>query len=359
MNVASHRPYAAAGVYVDHRDPAVEATAYAERDRVEATRNGERQAVLQGIADRHGLRHWRDAYNTVRNVGRRSTGESGRDANGDLRWWAWNGRVWSRSAIATTADSAFRRFGIEIEWNYSGYDLGSARSTIATEARAAGIRGTQRWSYHVRDTSIAGWQYLYDCTVSGGEIVSDILDGSPASHDEVRTMLAAVRANGGQAGREQGMHVHHDCSDYTTADKVRLIDNLQNAYGAILAFLPGTRRGHNRWCAEMGDYEWQQARAAIAAGRSVAIGRYYALQPVPPDAHRRAGPHRMAGSDNTLNGRKVRAWIRFGQAVMQATKDGVCFGQDITTLELVTILRDHGLTQWAADQVLARTLVAA
>lgn len=362
MNVARHRPYARAGIYVDHQDPTVERLAYAQRDRVEATRNGERQAVLQGLADQYEMRHWRDMYNLIRNVGRRETGESGRDASGELRWRAWNGRAWSRSGIAATAGSAFRRFGIEIEFNHNGYNgLSQDRAAIVADARAAGIHGTQRWGSHYRDTGIAGWQYMYDCTVSGGEIVSDVLDGSAAAHEEVRVMLAAVRSNGGIPGREQGMHVHHDCSDFTQADKLRLLDNLQAAQDAIVAFVPSGRRHANQWCRLAGDYEWQQARSCVASGRSVTIGRYFAfnLSHMMLAGGQARVEWRALG--HTLNGRKVRAWIRLGQAVMQATKAGEVFDQDITPPALAAILRQHGLTQWAADQYLARTgnLVAA
>src|SRR5215510_3189702 len=49
LNVASHAPYAAAGVYVDHRDPNVEAAAYELRDRLGANPG---QATLQPLAER-------------------------------------------------------------------------------------------------------------------------------------------------------------------------------------------------------------------------------------------------------------------------------------------------------------------
>lgn len=347
LDVPSHRPYAPDGVYVDHRDPAVEQAAYEQRDRVLRASAGERQAVLEGIRQHFGLRHWRDAYNAVRNVGRRITGESGRDASGELRWRAWGGRTWSPAAIA--ASSEYRRFGIEIESFGTGYHT----APIEAAARAEGLTFVARWNSYRRDPSVAGWQGTYDGSISGGtEIISDLLDGSDAAHDEVRTMLRIVRANGGVTGAGQGMHVNHDTSDFTAADKVRLLDNLRAVAPHLDAWLPASRR-RSHWAQPLSADEWDRARRNIAAGQSCGVDRYRAFNL--NHLHRHDGQCRVEFRQlgHTLNGRKVRVWIRIGQAIMAASKAGATIPAGATLDEALDVLRGHGLTTWASEQFAA------
>lgn len=346
LDVASHAPFAPSGVYVDHRDPTVEAAAFELRDRMSGTPD---QAVLQDLATQFELRHWRDAYNAVRNVGRRVTGENGRDqASGTLRWRRWSTRRWSPQGIAAVeADHGrHRAFGVELEYNHQS---GGAHYEISAAARTAGLVFVERWSSYGRNMSMPGWQGTYDSTVSGGEIISDILVGDDASHEEVRTMLAIIRDNGGQAGTRQGVHVHHDARDYSLADKVRLVDNLQALAPVLQSFLPASRGPGAAWCRPLGTTEWAYERSCIAVGNHGSGSHSYAFNfghlfgPSPRVEFRAFG--------HSLNGRKLRTWIRVGQAIMAATKAGTIFGHGVTCEQMLAMLRrDGGLTTWAAER---------
>lgn len=356
VNVASHRPYASDGIYTDHTDPTMAARLFDDRDRLGSTDN---QDVLQTLAERYGLRHWRDAYNTARNEGRRRTGENGRDAaTGTLRWRRWN-NGWSPAALAratrVAAASGSRCFGVELEWNhpYGGTSGdGSACHNIAADARRQGLAFTEFWSSygstdHNGRRRAAGWLGTYDSTVTGGEIISDIMGGDDASLAEVRDMLAIIRRHGGEPGARQGTHVHHDARDFSTADKVRLVDNLRVAAPILESYLPASRR-NGYWCGTMDDYAWDTVRQCVAAGRSPGNnhGQAYNLGHLFESSARvefRAFGH-------SLNSTKLRVWIRVGQAIMAATKAGTVFAGIATAPALTTLLRQHGLSQSAADR---------
>lgn len=342
MDVATHAPYAPAGVYTDHADPAVEAAAYEMRDRLLQQAQGSRQEVLQSIATAFGMRHWRDAYNATRNVGRRITGESGRDRqSGELVWRRWARPIGSRQATeriaAVDPDNRYRHFGIEIEFGYNGSNLTADRNAIGRESRAAGVTFVDRWGNYGRATGTAGWQGTYDSTVDGGEIISDILLGDAASLDEVRDMLRRVRNHGGVARPSQGMHVHHDVRDFDRDDQVRLVDNLQMCQDALLAFVGN--RASNTWCPRMTDDQFAAARRSVAAGAPVNVGRYVAWNM--GRMHDR-GAIEFRSLGHTLHGGKVRTWIKVGQSFMAATKAGYTFGPATTVPSMLRALREHG-----------------
>jgi hypothetical protein len=354
MNVASHAPYAPAGVYVDHSDPRVEQAAYEMRDRLLRETSGSRQEVLATIAARLGMRHWRDAYNATRNVGRRLTGEDGRNADGDLVWRRWSNRRWSPEALVTATARATagntRCFGVELEFNHPDGSYGSTypfHRAIAAEAAAAGLTFVSRWTNYGRRMDLAGWQGTGDSTVTGGEVISDIMAGDDASLAEVRTMLAIIRDNGGVAAERQGIHVHHDARDFTTADKTRLVDNLHVLAPVLESYLPRSRRS-GYWCRSLSDSEWTFERTGVAAGRGgsgshgLAYNFGHLYGPSPRIEFRAFG--------HSLNSGKLRVWIRVGQAIMAATKAGIVFGHGTTAHQMVGILRSHGLSASAANR---------
>ena len=241
--------------------------------------------------------------------------------------------------------SAYRRFGIEIEFNHD------RRTTWATTGARSPPRpgGRARRPAGARTTgtppSPAGSaRTTPPCPAAR----SSPMSSTAATRRTTRCgrCCAVVRDNGGIAGRaEQGMHVHHDVQ--------RLHAGRQAAPGRQPRKQRRTpswpssgsgRRNGNQWCRLAGDYEWQQARLRRRRRAQRDHRPLRRLQPRPHDALR--GQARSSGGPwvNTLNGRKVRAWVRLGQAVMQATKDGVTFAPGITTPELVDVLRNHGLT---------------
>ena len=344
MDVAAHAPFAPDGVYVDHRDANLAQHAYQMRDRLLRQANGDRQAMLATIAATFGLRHWRDAYNATRNVGRQITGENGRDhQTGELRWRAWSGR-YSPAATARANASPYRAYGIEIEfYGPHGQHDASANGRISDALIAAGVDTHVRWSGWHRAAGVSGWHCTYDSTVAG-EIISDIMDGSAASRDEVAQVLRLVRDHGGRAGVGQGMHVHHDVRDFTVDDRLRLVDNIAACQDAMLAFV-GARR-HSHWCRPMSASEFAGVRRAVANGGSGGNDHGVAWN----FGHLTGrGSIEFRALGNTLNGRKVRAWIQAGQALLTATKAGHTFTRGISTADMLVVLQDHGMSRWAAD----------
>lgn len=356
MDVPVHPPYAPAGIYTDHRDTHVEQAAYDLRDRVTSATG---QQTLAPLAVQFGLRHWRDAYNTVRNVGRRRTGENGRDTNGDLRWRRWN-TTWATHRDATgavQAESQYRQFGIELEYGCDSHYRTSpeGRAHIVEQARLAGVLFYENWnSWNLDPQYPRHWQACYDSTVTGSEIVSPIMDGDDASHNEVRDMIRWIREAGGHASPSQGLHVHHNASDFTQAERSRLVRNLRAVERAMGAYVYQPRTTGRVSCsaAYTPDYEWDQFTAHVDAGRTPHSHgyryRFFNLEHFTPGTGCRI---EFRGMGNSLNAAKIRTWVRMGQAVMAATKAGHEFPANCTTEQLIDGCQTHGnLSDWAATK---------
>ena len=364
MDVEGHPPYASDGVYVDHRDPAVEQAAYELRDRLLRENEGASQATLEPLAVAFGLRHWRDAYNTVRNVGRRAgagTGnESGRDSDGELRWRRWNaprnmrqtqGAAPARQGSRGDSSLVVRRFGVEIEFNRGTGGYGQ-REAIVEEMTALGINAVVE---HYNHTTRPHWKMTTDATVTGGELVSPIMAGDTASLDETRDAIRAVKNGGGATGRSVGMHVHHDVTDFTTAAmRERLIDALQASEVAMSKFIPPSRANGSTSCgaAMMSTGEWARVRNAVGSitpgsnpngyhdsGSSVTRYRFWNVE----GPMRKYGSIEARGLGGTLHAGKVRVWVRMGQAIVEAARQGVTLPANATPQELVDTLRTANL----------------
>ena len=355
MDVAAHPPFAREGIYTDHRDPQVERAAYELRDRmIREGRGTPGQATLADLAGQFNLRHWRDAYNVVRNVGRRQTGENGRDvATGELRWRAWN-NTWSPTATATVDATAptSRHFGIEIEFDWAGdsYDLGRARTAIGEESRAAGLTFVDRWGSYGRSRD-AGWQGTYDSTVGGGEIISDILAGDEASINEALDMIRRVKRWGGIASRRQGMHVHHDVRDFDRDAKVLLVENLRDVQDLLMSFVAPYRRT-GTYSAAMSAASFDENLRLVRMGRQCSNSHYGSFNFGHLETR---GSIEFRSLGYTLNTKNVRTWIRVGQAIMVATKAGIVL--DGSNLDaFLAQLRQHGLSNWAANAFKARCI---
>ena len=339
-----------AGVWVDWQHDVTRRFIYDLRRRPVADQPTHRQ-----LADRYGFQHPLHPYRAadawarrVRQAGARGGAPRERNANDYRRWSV---RPWSAQQMAATAGSRFRRFGIEVEfYGPNGRSDRSGNDAIARAMRAAGLDTHERWGQWHRAAGVPGWHCTYDSTAAG-EIISDILDGSQDSLDEVSAVLRAVRDNGGRANAQQGMHVNHDMTDFTLADKVRLVDNLAACQDALLAYIGG--RVHSGWCTPMTPSMFAHVRSTVAAGRAPGNDHNVAwnLGHIFEGATCRV---EFRGLGHTLNGRKVRAWVRVGQAFMQATKAGHTFAAGTTTSDMLATLRQHGLSTWASDTFAAR-----
>lgn len=339
-------------IATDHSDPNVAAECYRLRNR-----QGDQRMTHEEIAEHLALRCWRDSYNATRNYGRRRDGENGRNTNGDLTWRAWNQPRNMRNNPAAPARPGSRtnqatvtgRFGIEIEFNStSGY---TTRSDATHALTAQGVRIVEEsYNHTVRDH----WKMTTDATVTGGECVSPIMAGDTASLDEVRDVLRAIKDAGGTTGRNVGMHVHHDCTDFTTSEaREHLVDVLRATEAAMGAYVMQARVSPGLSCgaAFMNDREWDIVRSDVqnitpgANPRSWQeygnVSRYRFFNIVGP--LNKYGTVEMRGLGATLHAGKVRVWVRMGQALIEYARRGLTFDHNPTPEELVDTLRGHNL----------------
>lgn len=373
------RPFAAgtyrgdpvpAGVFVDWQHDTTREFIWTERRRpvTDQATHAHLAAVFGPF--QHDLHPYRAADCWARRVDRgQARGNQPRDPRAaDYR--RYSNRRWSPVGIATATARAqaqgTRCFGVELEFNRAagtgayggshGYVTERAPE-IAAAARRAGLTFVERWGHYGRNMSTAGWQGTYDSTTTGGEIISDILAGDDASLEEVRTMLAIIRQHGGQAGERQGTHVHVDCRDLDTADKVRLVDNLQAIAPLLNGYLPASRRS-GYWCGEMSASTWAYERQCVAAGHGGSGSHNNAFNL----GHLYGASSRVEFRQfgHSLNSAKLRCWIRVVQSVVTATKHGAVFTPGVTQAEFLASLRTHGglsasaATRWA-DTVARRT----
>lgn len=338
-----------AGVWTDHSDIDVQAHIYMLRNL-----QGDARLTHEQITSVLGLRHWRDSYNGARNIGRRRDGDNGRNLAGDLTWRRWNRPRNMRVTPAAPArpgsrlDGSLvaRRFGVEIEFDRGtgGYDQ---RENIVRDCVAAGIRAEiENYNHNTR----AHWKMTTDATVSGGEFVSPILAGDTASLDEMRDVIRIVRSHGGVATATVGMHVHHDVSDFVTPEsRQALVDTLQNVQHAMSRFvLPARINGGSSHAGHLlTDGEFDRIRTNVRnivpganpgtyndSANTVSRYRFFNVE----GPMNKYGTVEFRALGATLHAGKVRVWVRVGQAVIEAARQGVLFNRGCSPRELCDTL---------------------
>ena len=273
------------------------------------------------------------------------------------------------------------RFGIEIEFNSPPSGEISRRQVATVMVR----RGIAAQALDYTHNVVPFWKLIYDASVSGGEAVSPVLDGSDRSLLEVREVMRIIKEQGGVTGNNCGMHVHLDITGFRHAQLVTLGYNLERAETALAAFVPAGRRGRaamSRWAhnpqaydsdrsawpdaSESGDSqtgfcrlirpdEWERVQTWIAT--------------IDPTEHARTRMNRSSGSPldrnvsfnfnavmsygtvecrllgYTLNTLKVRAWVRALQTVIYMSQRRI----EMPGGDFVDILCEHGLSDRDAD----------
>lgn len=250
------------------------------------------------------------------------------------------------AAAARRVATEGRRFGVEIECTHADhYSSESAGVAAARAISEAGIACSYRGYTHA---GIDGWKVVYDGSLSDGscEVVSPPMTG----FDELRTVLTALRSAGFRVDRECGLHVHHEVTDLTGSEigaLVRLYAGQQAALDALVApSRRSTRRA--RWCQPLHSTEVDRfARAfdtvgddefAVKQRRAMAAG----IGGRPDSRYRVLNVHSFANygtvefrqHQGTLNARKVEAWVRLGQAMIEAARhaDDIAVGSFLADL---------------------------
>ncbi len=363
------------GVFTDWQNDEV-------REYVYARRQQRPQPTMAEIADEAGFQHWlrvaRASDAQARRVrADRARGNAEYRPESDHRRWARSqrnmrtntGAAPARQGSRPDGSLVVRRFGQEIEFNrgehrdsvYSS-EADALRLSIVNAINDAGMTArVEGYNHQTRPY----WKMTTDVTVSGGELVSPIMAGDTASLDEARDVLRIVKEQGGTPGRTVGMHIHIDCTDFTTpGSRRRLIDTLAMAQSPMSQFVPRFRT-----TGELGNSagllsgsEFDILRRAVETLVPGADGRGYRRSGY-VDRSRfinvespmlKYGTVEFRGLGNTLHLGKVRVWIRICQAVVEAAKQGVVLPMNATPAEFASALVDANLLgQRAASRFVA------
>jgi len=325
------------GQYANHRDPVVAAAAYCWR-----------QAGLtyQQVADRCQIQTFRMAEQAVARYAR--------------QWGQAPRRSFRRQSRTVTA----RRFGIELEFNAARYSGPGIRAEVVNDLVANGIRAAvEHYNHDVRPH----WKMTTDATVSGGECVSPIMDGTPASVEEVLQVIRTIKARGGTTGRNVGMHVHHDVNDFTGDDMTRLVGTMRHLQNALVAYVPRHRYdGSNSYGARMiREREWDMLAEAVRQGQmlpaavrtraarngSCPVSRYSAVN---WNSVLTYGTVEIRLLGHTLNTAKVKTWIEATTAIFRAVKAGAEVTTPMTPAEMADwLVQNGGLSRRTADRYVA------
>lgn len=294
---------------LDMRNEAV----YARHDLAYAMRN--RGLPVELIQLECGFKSLASAYRAIRSGKERASQNEGRVSN--------------------------RMFGIELEFN------GTDRESVVRELRTVrpdfpvnieGYNHQQRphWKL-ITDSSVNGTgvsgaacecdpddddcecdQYESDEDGQGLEAVSPILQGSDG-YDQVKTMVAAMRAAGGAIDRSCGFHVHHDVRDMNADQVTYLLSFYMDNQKVIDTMLAPSRRTnhHNQWCGGHSDHERETVKRLAKAGNG--FNEYYErYRTINVQSFARYGSIEIRQHQGTLNYQKIVNWVKFGQAIVEA-----------------------------------------
>lgn len=254
----------------------------------------------------------------------------------------------------TVTAATVRHFGIEVEFNnpdssyYNSASSTAMRNAIVADCTTRGVGSYLDMVYGHRTPT--QWKMTYDTTTSGGEFVSPVLPVDDNSRNALREVLAAVKAQGGTHGPEQGMHIHHDVRDFSAAEMVTLVNNLRHAEAALLAYVPAARYSGTtgRWSPMVGDYGWNRfdaeaARGVLVPGTNPRMREHYnRYQAFNMCAVLVQGSVEFRALGNTLNAVKVWTWVATGSALIAYTKAGNKFQGTQSPESLIQALTDGG-----------------
>lgn len=244
-----------------------------------------------------------------------------------------------------------RRFGVEIETSRGTMRSGNLdylcdHHPVTTAAEFIRAEGVDAQVEQYNHNTPSAWKVTYDCTVTGVEAVSPILRGDEG-WESMRSAMRGLKAAGATPGG--GIHVHHDITDFTTqAQLLDLVNNLQATQDVLLSYLPQRRR-ESQWCRRNNDRSFDRLRTSISdesffvhdAGRRLhptnfycPVDRYSFFNFQPTGCY---GTVEFRGHGASLNPLKLRTWIAIGQAIVEASRQGIRIdADDASTPEALT-----------------------
>lgn len=204
----------------------------------------------------------------------------------------------ARAAASRANVGNDRTFGVEFEV----IARGSTRSAITSALSRAGLND---------------WRVVGDCSLSSGglEIVSPVLRGD-AGMRAVETACRVLRDAGCTVDSSCGTHVHHGAGDLDIAAFHRIARSWANNQHVIDGCVAESRRGSARatYTRSFDDACATQIESAITT-RDIWISRYHALNFAAYSSHGTIEIRQHAG---TIDYDKIRAWILFGRAIINA-----------------------------------------
>lgn len=250
--------------------------------------------------------------------------------------------VRARRATRTLAE---RRFGIEIEY------IGRS-SEVAREMEARGVRcSVEDYNHRVR----SGWKIVSDASVSGGyELVSPPLRGEEGLR-QLKIACDALDAAGARVDRQCGLHIHHDVHDLDAPAFGRLFRGWSRNQRNTDSLVAASRRG-SQWARAHSDAEIRRIESLSSMDdgsvRRMLSGmdRYRSLNAI---CFPRYGTVEARQHQGTINAKKIGAWVRYGQAMIDAAVAGDVPAAGSTS-ELLDALTGHGLPAADATYLKAR-----
>lgn len=237
-----------------------------------------------------------------------------------------------RNAVEVTVDAIYaeqndRPFGVEMEF------FGTTKARVVEEFTARGLQCVaEAYNHNTRNH----WKVVTDASVnrmgtgegSGLELVSPILRGE-AGFASLALACEALAAAGAKVDRSCGVHVHHDTRDLRPADVYRTVRIYTEGQAFIDSVLPPSRRsnGGNFYCVAYAPHELSSiqrtAESAISARRmaGAAGGRY---RTVNLESLSRHGTLEFRQHSGSVEGPKVAAWVRLGQAIIWTARRDDC-----------------------------------
>lgn len=194
-----------------------------------------------------------------------------------------------------------RRFGIEIEF------YGIRRLDV------------ERW---LGDSGLgnAGWRIKSDGSVSGPdgiglELVSPPLTGEDGLA-QVRTACEWLNANGAAVNRTCGLHIHLDVRD-CGADGIKRFARSYHNNQDLINFLVSPSRRDGMYCRPLAGVmaQVERCRERYEFGR---VHRYHAVNVA---AFPRHGTVELRQHQGTLSFRKIEAWLKFGQGMLDTVAE--------------------------------------
>jgi Putative amidoligase enzyme len=262
------------------------------------------------------------------------------------------------TAAASNATPSGRTFGVEIEFS-------SLSGHAAVQAiNDAGLACTYEGYTH---RVLGDWKVVSDSTC-GYEAVSPILFGEDG-YEQVRKVVAALSAAGATVNTRCGLHVHHGADDLNGEQLASLFELYASHFNAIDHLVaPSRRQNRNRWCKRFKRGELSKIVDGLRSRRddvrSGAFGTWNMLS-ARDDRYRhinlcsfpKYGTIEIRQHQGTLNGDKAVAWIKFGQALVQAAIDGGASRVPNTVFEMINTLRsNHGLDADTAGFLMERAM---